>query len=221
MQNEKLGDDLLRKESNPFLKLTSGFARTLLRIYVRVCFRPKIYYEDKSVKKKIKTTPVIFIPNHSSYKDGPTLFFMFRNCSLLVAKEWHEKKLINWLMYSKPTIPLDRYGVDTGWLKEAVKMIKNGKHVVIFPEGHTTSGEKIDDFKAGFAMLSVMTGAPVLPVYINGEYNVLHGRRLKIYVGKPEELEKEGRGLKSEYLLKQCKKYKDTVSEMERKYKDL
>lgn len=211
----------MKKEKNPIMKISSGIMRVLLRLYVYICFRPKIIYEDKSIKKKLKNTPVVFIANHTSYRDGPTLFFLFKNCSLLVAKDWHDRKLINWLMYSKPTIPIDRYGVDTGWLREAVKMIKVGKNVVIFPEGHTTLDKQIDDFKAGFVMLSVMTGAPVVPMYFNGEYNILHGRRLKIYVGKMEELDKEGKGMNAEYLSSQCSRFKNIVLDMESKYKDL
>lgn len=210
----------MTKDNNILIKLTSGLLRGILRLYVYIAYRPKVVYEDKELKKKLKSQPVIFIPNHVSAQDGPICYFLFPNSALMVAKDWYEKKWIRFATYSKPAIPLDRHNLDTAWLRDAISMIKDGKNVFIFPEGHTNKTDDIDDFKAGFAMLSVMTGAPVVPMYINGEYNALFGKRLKIYVGESRELSAEDKGMNSAYLNGECERFKNIVVAMKRKYEE-
>lgn len=207
-----------KKDNNLIIILFSSVLRGILRLYVYLAYRPRIIYENKETKKYIKKNPVIFIPNHVSAQDGPVCYFLFPNSALMVAKDWYERKWIRFATYSRPAIPLDRHNLDTAWLRDAVAMIKSGKNVFIFPEGHTNKTGEIDDFKAGFAMLSVMTGALVVPIYINGEYNALIGKRLRIYVGEPRELSSEGKGMNSAYLNRECERFKNIVVAMKRRY---
>lgn len=213
-------DKKIKKDNNPMIVILSGILRGILRLYVYVAYRPKVIYENKETKKYIKRNPVIFIPNHVSAQDGPVCYFLFPNSALMVAKDWYEKKWIRFATYSRPAIPLDRHNLDTAWLRDAVAMIKAGKNVFIFPEGHTNKTGEIDEFKAGFAMLSVMTGAPVVPMYINGEYNPVIGKRLRIYVGEPKELSLEGKGMNSVYLNGECERFKNIVISMKNKYEE-
>ena len=213
------GGIILTKDKNIFIKLTSGLLRGILKLYVYVAYRPKIIYENKETKKYIRNNPVVFIPNHTSAQDGPVCYFLFPNSALMVAKDWYEKKWIRFAVYSKPAIPIDRNNLDTAWLRDAVCMIKSGKNAFIFPEGHTNKTEEIDEFKAGFAMLAVMTGVPVVPMYINGEYNALFGKRLRIYVGDVCQLSNEGKGLNSLYLNNECNRFRNIVKTMKEQYK--
>ena len=209
-----------KKDNNLIIILLSSVLRGILRLYVYVAYRPKVIYENKETKKFIRHNPVIFIPNHVSAQDGPVCYFLFPNSALMVAKDWYEKKWIRFAVYSRPAISLDRHNLDTSWIKEAVAMIKSGKNVFIFPEGHTNKTGEIDDFKAGFAMLSVMTGAPVVPMFINGEYNTVIGKRLKIYVGDLRKLSSEGKGMNSNYLNGECDRFKNIVEGMKNKYQN-
>lgn len=209
-----------KKDNNLMIIILSSILRGILRLYVYVAYRPKIVYENPDTKKYIRQNPVVFIPNHVSAQDGPICYFLFPNSALMVAKDWFEKKWIRFATYSRPAIPLDRHNLDTAWLREAVNMIKSGKNVFIFPEGHTNKSGEIDDFKAGFAMLSVMTGTSVVPMYINGEYNTILGKRLMVYVGEPQSLSADGRGMNSVYLNSECQRFKDIVVAMKRKYEE-
>ena len=83
--------------------------------------------------------------------------------------------------------------------------------MIIFPEGHTSKTGVMDEFKPGFAMLAVMSGAKIVPVYNDGEYHKLFGKRLKLYVGEPMELTKEGKGLNAEYLAGECARFREAV----------
>ena len=214
----KIGRSVIMRETNPLYGISAAIMRGILKLGVNFGYRPKIVYENKAVKKYIKKHPVIFTPNHGNYKDGPVIYFKFPRCALMIAKDWYEHKGIRWVTYSKDAIPLDRTGLDTGWLRSAVSMIKDGKNVLIFPEGHTTDDGEIDKFKAGFIMLSVMTGAPVVPMYIDGEFHPFLGKRLKIYVGDLENLTEEGKSLNSDYMEKECNRFRNILIEMKENY---
>ena len=55
-----------------------------------------------------------------------------------------------------------------------------------------------------------------VPVYNDGEYHKLFGKRLKLYVGEPMELTKEGKGLNAEYLAGECARFREAVEQLGR-----
>ncbi len=51
-------------------------------------------------------------------------------------------------------------------VKEAVRQLRGGRHVLIFPEGTRSSASPIGEFKGGFALIAKRAGAAVQPVFI-------------------------------------------------------
>ena len=73
------------------------------------------------------------------------------------------KKFFQWL----GAIPVDRSGADVNALKQGLKTLKNGKKLIIFPEGtRVKEGEKVTP-KGGAILFSVRTQTPVVPVYLS------------------------------------------------------
>jgi len=58
-------------------------------------------------------------------------------------------------------------------LQKMAEVLKSGKNIIIFPEGTRSFDGKIGDFKKTFAILSRELQVPVVPVAINGAYDVL------------------------------------------------
>ena len=139
---------------------------------------------------------------------------LFRNSVLIIAKDWADKKILKWLTSGGKFISVDRFGTDITWIRGASEHLRAGDNMIIFPEGHTSKTGVMDEFKPGFAMLAVMSGAKIVPVYNNGEYHKLFGKRLKLYVGEPMELTKEGKGLNAEYLAGECKSFREIVKQL-------
>lgn len=69
-------------------------------------------------------------------------------------------RLITWL----GAFPVDRGRADITAIKTSLRALKEGKKMLIFPQG--TRGTEEDGAKEGAAMLAVRTGSPILPVYI-------------------------------------------------------
>lgn len=193
---------------------SAAVGRGLMYAWLMGMFRPKLTYMTKDAKARIDEQPVIYICNHTCHNDGQMMLTLFRGSSLLMAKDWMEKGVIKWITTGANCIPIDRFGLDTAWLREANTSIKDGRSVIIFPEGHTSKTGEMDEFKSGFAMLGVMTGAPIVPVYIDGEYHKVFGKRLHIYVGKPMELSSEGRGMNADYLTKESCRFRTIINKI-------
>lgn len=72
-----------------------------------------------------------------------------------------------------------------GAIKQAMKYLKEGEKVLLYPQGHRvheSRGEQ-GDAKNGAAMLAVRCGVPILPVYV--PERKLWFRRTTVVIGKP------------------------------------
>lgn len=89
-----------------------------------------------------------------------------------------DTKLFAWLMHHGHAIPVakDRKGKrkDSKVLRKLVKNIKNGKNVIIFPEGTRTRDGSLGKFRQGITTL-IGGGKPdyIIPVWIDGMARVL------------------------------------------------
>lgn len=77
-------------------------------------------------------------------------------------------------------------------VRQAVSTLKNGKSVVIFPEGTRSATGHLNRFKKGAFTIAAMLKLPVVPVTIEGPYKVLpkgsvllHPHRMKLTIHKP------------------------------------
>jgi 1-acyl-sn-glycerol-3-phosphate acyltransferase len=79
------------------------------------------------------------------------------------------KAICQWLGW----IPLRTGRLDREAFGKAVALIKEGKVVVIFPEGRRSQDGQLQSPKPGIGVIVAQTGCPVVPVYLKGTYDVL------------------------------------------------
>ncbi|MCM1307474.1 MAG: 1-acyl-sn-glycerol-3-phosphate acyltransferase [Butyrivibrio sp.] len=154
---------------------------------LKLTLRPRIKYESglaRLMKKRRKR--MIVIGNHTWWLDGPMLCYIFagRKPHCVIAKDVAVKnKFLYNLQKNVGAVFLDRTGFDWAMLKKCIDLLENDGTLIIFPEGHFRMDGSIDEFHTGPAMLSALTGAPVVPVYIDGIYKLF--RSVKLSVGNP------------------------------------
>lgn len=152
----------------------------------------KIQIEVFDVEKVYKDGPVIFISNHQSLFDI-FIFYSFLDISFrwMAKKSLFSLPIIGPSMKAAGYIPVEREDKKKAMqsLFEAAEQIKNGKSVIIFPEG--TRG-KIDGemlpFKKGSFILAKKANVVIQPIVIWGSQYIIPVERDKffqrIYPGK-------------------------------------
>ena len=199
-----------------FSRITTGLGNGVIYLLVKAGIRPKVRFVDKNRKKCRYGEPVIFVGNHISHYDGLMTSVEFRKADahILVAKDWYEKKSVNWYLKHAKCIPMDRHGIDTNWLRMSKDAIKNKDSVIIYPEGKTGKDGVLNEFKSGFVMLALMTGAKIVPFASYGNYKLFFGRRQRMLVGEPTELSAEGKGMNPAYMEAESERFKNIVTDL-------
>ena len=131
--------------------------------------------------------PSIVMSNHMSNFDILALQGYFpRPLSWIAKKELFSIPLFGPSMKRGGYIPLDR-GDGRKALKsidEAAAIIRNGKSVIIFPEGTRTRDGQMLPFKRGGFLLASKAGVPVVPVTINGSFEINPGGTIALKSGR-------------------------------------
>ena len=163
---------------------TRDFAIASFWLATRLTWFPKFHYSGgKRVKRVIKGNALV-ICNHATWFDPPVLctFFPFRRVSVVTAKELFSPQVAKSLE-TLGCIRMDRDMVDIKCIRRCLELLKNGQVVSIFPEGKLNFEDNIQKFKPGAAMLAAMSKAPVIPMYIAGNYRPF--QRLQVIFGQP------------------------------------
>ena len=89
-------------------------------------------------------------------------------------KEIQKIPFLSWWMYFVNCIFLDRKDPRKGLqsVLDAADMIKNGISVFLFPEGTRSKDCKLGEFKDGGFKIATKSKCPIIPVGIQGTYNV-------------------------------------------------
>jgi 1-acyl-sn-glycerol-3-phosphate acyltransferase len=113
--------------------------------------------------------PALLVANHSSVLDPPLIAGMTpRPVTFLAKAELFEVPLFGGLIRRLGARPLRRDGGDPAALRTALRLLEEGRVLLVFPEGSRGPEGSLRPAKPGAGMLAVLSGAPVIPVYISG-----------------------------------------------------
>ena len=146
----------------------------------------------------------ILCPNHQSHFDGLWIWSAIRKqidlskiCCLAKQEHLQNKTSKNALVILGG-IPVDRSGNTVPAMKRCLECLQDDFNVLIHPEGTRTRDGKIHEFKGGAAKLAIDSGVALIPVRIEGAWDIFpphrklpkifrFGRRypIKISFGKP------------------------------------
>ena len=129
--------------------------------------------------------PYILAPNHQSYVDAPVVLSgltwrQIQTCYFYATEQHVRGKFRRALADKNNTIIMEQAHLKESILKLA-QVLKNGKNIVIFPEGSRTHDGELGDFKLSFAILSKELNVPIIPVCIRGAYDALPRHRKYLY----------------------------------------
>ena len=111
--------------------------------------------------------PVVMVANHTGVLDGPLMAIVSpRPVHVLTKREMYDGRLGGFLMASGQ-IPVHREGPDPAAVKAALRVLRDGGAVGVFPEGTRGAGE-VEIVKPGAAYLAMAAGAAVVPLVFLG-----------------------------------------------------
>jgi 1-acyl-sn-glycerol-3-phosphate acyltransferase len=173
-------------------RLLHWFSATWSRMIMASIFSPvKVTGLDK-----IDTTkPLVYAVNHASALDIPVLYtylpFFFR---IVFKKELLAYPIVGWQLKRSGQVCIDqqRPTNSIAAIRSAVKSLKAGIPLVIFPEGGRTPDGEIKPFMPGAFFLALKSQVDIVPVALVGTYELLpmntyhiKCRPLEMRVGEP------------------------------------
>ena len=146
--------------------------------------------------ENLRKHPVaVYAANHTSYMDTPVIFatlpFQFR---ILAKAELWKLPFIGWYLNRSGQLPIDTENPRStlSSLGAAVKALRAGMPLFVFPEGSRTPDGTLQPFLAGAAFLAIRAEVPLIPIALSGVYDLLpiHTRHfypqpLTIAIGEP------------------------------------
>jgi 1-acyl-sn-glycerol-3-phosphate acyltransferase len=146
--------------------------------------------------EKIDTSkPHVYAVNHGSALDIPILYahlpFQFR---IVHKKELLSYPLVGWHLKRSGQVCVDQQhpARSIASIRSALKTLKAGMPLVIFPEGGRSSDGRIQPFLPGAFFLAIKAQVDIVPIALIGTYELLpmdtyhiKPRPLEMRVGKP------------------------------------
>ena len=152
------------------MTLAYRFTTILFFILFKIFFRFKIINIEKVPEKG----GVIVVSNHVSHLDPLVIGAAIRKRqSTFMAKRGLFKIPLVGAFVKTFSFPVDRDTPQPSTIKEAVRRLKNGELIVMFPEGGRSKDGSLLDAKRGTGLIAALSGAKVIPAYIDGTNTVL------------------------------------------------
>jgi long-chain acyl-CoA synthetase len=121
--------------------------------------------------------PFLVSPNHQAYLDG---FFVaaalpyrhVRRLFMVGAAEYFESRLMRRLADAVNIVPVDPDRHLVTAMRAGAAGLGMNKVLMLFPEGERSIDGELKAFRKGAAILSAHTGAPIVPVALDGLYEL-------------------------------------------------
>jgi 1-acyl-sn-glycerol-3-phosphate acyltransferase len=170
-------------------RLQHSIARQWARTSLRIAGAPV------TVIGRENLLPVaVYTSNHTSFMDTPLVFsglpFQFR---ILAKQSLWKWPFIGWHLQRSGQIPVDEEGSGSvAGLNRAIRVLKSGMPLFIFPEGGRTKDGQVQPFMRGPAYISIRGRVPLVPMALIGTFELLpihthhfRPRPVKLVIGRP------------------------------------
>ena len=173
-------------------RLQHGFARLWSQLIMKTIFSP---VKVTGLEKIDTSKRLVLAANHASALDIPVLYanlpFQFR---ILFKSELLAYPFVGWHLKRSGQVCINQQdpSASVGSIKSALKSLKSGMPLVVFPEGGRTPDGQIKPFLPGALFLAIKAQAEVVPVALVGTFELLpmntyhiKCRPLEMRVGEP------------------------------------
>ena len=123
---------------------------------------------------------VILVSNHLTNFDALIMGICFKRELHYMAKiELFRSPALAWVVTHLNAFPVRRGEPDRAAIRQAEQLVRSGRIVALFPEGHRSEAAAVQASKGGIALIARRAGVPILPVGITGTENLRPGPMLR------------------------------------------
>ena len=131
----------------------------------------KVVDRDKYVKKDRN---YVFVANHQGMFDIFVMYgYVCRRFKWIMKESLRKIPLLGKACYDTGHIFVNRETPQKDLLRKSIAILKSGASMGLFPEGTRCRKGKMGKFKKGAFVIASMAQVPVLPITIDGAYNIL------------------------------------------------
>lgn len=168
--------------------------KPILILIFKILFRIKVYGRKYIPKKG----GFILASNHSSFLDPMALGVACpRRLNFMARHDLFYRPFFSWLITTLGAFPVKRDSADVSSLKEAMKRLKEGKALVLFPAGTRGFEGLSTQTHAGIGFLVSKLDVPIIPAFIRGTEEVLpkgskviRFKKISVYFGEEIPIER-------------------------------
>ena len=110
-----------------------------------------------------------------------------RQVVFLAKKELFEVPVVRWFVKKMDAFPINRGSADLAAIRKCMSVVREGKVLGIFPQGHRYRADDHRKLESGAALVALRTRTTVVPVHISAPLRYFH--RVHIDVGAPVPLD--------------------------------
>jgi 1-acyl-sn-glycerol-3-phosphate acyltransferase len=170
----------------------------LARLLTRALLGPK--FQVRGLKTFPPTGSLLIVSNHVGAVDPAIIGGWVPRPVWFMAKAELFKGRFAWLMRAYHAFPVIRHSADRTALRRAFELLRDGKAVVLFPEGHRSETASLLRAEPGAGFIARRSGATLVALGITGTQNVLgrHKRlprpaNVSLVFGEPFQLPERSR----------------------------
>ena len=144
--------------------------RYILRTIIRLLFNLIAHVEARGYEYLPEAGNFVIATNHLGIIDAPMAFYALDRWDLfvLIGEKWEKNRFFKWLGKYFNFIYIDRFNPDIKALRKVMKLMDEGKNLVIAPEGTRSRTGALIEGRPGVSYLATRLGQPIVPVAIAG-----------------------------------------------------
>ncbi len=146
----------------------------ILRSLCVLIFKTVFRFEARGQEYIPKQGGFILAGNHVSYLDPIALGVGCpRKLNFMARHDLFSNHWFSWLMSNVGAFPVKRDSADLSALKEAMRRVRSGEPLVLFPEGSRRFNGTSTEPQPGIGFLAAKLNVPVIPALIKGTQEAL------------------------------------------------
>ncbi len=184
--------------------------------YFLIIVLSPFYRFDVVGKENIPDGPAVLCANHSSNFD-PVMISLAagidNHIHYMAKNELFKIPVLSAVIKAIGSFPVDRGKKDTRTIKTALKYLKDGEKIGIFPEGTRVREAGVKSAKTGAVRIADQMNAPVVPVYLPRRKKPFH--KIRIVFKEPYLVNPERRKLSQEEYVSLAKELMDGIDALD------